>query len=240
MKKLVYWLLLLPFVIVAQEIKESKILSISEITVKEGHNKQFLEGVKQWKECYLENKGTESWNLWKQFQGNGHVYVMTGVNKNFAELDMDDSAGKSCRDIVTDFIMPHVESVNYNIASTMPDVSRDFMEGTKIVWVNFYRVKNGVIFTDLIKERVSIIKEVEGSPRSFWYSYMGGGPNAPHYFVSTPFKSFADMDVKRDNVWKLIEKAKGKKKADQLRDAGRAVIENSWSYIYVLNEELSK
>ncbi|MBP6584500.1 MAG: hypothetical protein KA215_02425, partial [Flavobacterium sp.] len=86
MKKLLCLLLLLPFVTVAQEIKESKILSISEITVKEGHNKQFLEGVKQWKECYLENKGTDSWNLWKQFQGSGHVYVMTGINKNFAEL----------------------------------------------------------------------------------------------------------------------------------------------------------
>ena len=44
----------------------------------------------------------------------------------------------------------------------------------------------------------------------------------------------------RDKNIDTIEKAKGKKKADQLRDAGRAVIESSWSYIYVLNEELSK
>ncbi|MCB0434161.1 MAG: hypothetical protein KDD18_14640, partial [Mangrovimonas sp.] len=63
MKKVLYLLLLCPLLIVAQENKDY-LLSISEITVKQGHNEAFLQGVKSWKECYLENKGEDKWGVW--------------------------------------------------------------------------------------------------------------------------------------------------------------------------------
>ena len=63
MRKLLFVMLLLPFVVIAQE-NESFLLNMSEITVKPGHEAQFVEGVKSWKACYLENEGQDKWNIW--------------------------------------------------------------------------------------------------------------------------------------------------------------------------------
>jgi len=41
----------------AQETEKGFILSMTEFTVKRGHDVQFREGVKAWKACYIENKG---------------------------------------------------------------------------------------------------------------------------------------------------------------------------------------
>ena len=86
MKKLVLLVVLMPFLIVAQQ-NESILLNLSEITVKPGHNAQFIQGVKAWKECYLENNGEDKWNMWKRVQGEGNVYTMTSVMANWAEMD---------------------------------------------------------------------------------------------------------------------------------------------------------
>jgi len=233
-------ILLVTFTSEAQAQTESKILSLTEITIKQGHRTQFLEAVKQWKECYIEKNGADKWGFWQQFQGSGNVYVLSGYNNTFAELDTDDPAGKACRDIVRDFIMPHVEKTNYTISKTIPEVSNSTNKEGTVIYVNFYRVKNGLAFFDLIKETAAIVKEIEGQPRAYWYSSVGGSPESADYFSVTTFKDFAEMDVKKEGVWKMIERVKGKKKSDQLLNSGVSLIENSWSYIYVWNEELSR
>ena len=51
----------------AQEVEDnSMILSVTEFTIKPGHNTQFREGVKAWKSCYLENEGDWSWEVWSR------------------------------------------------------------------------------------------------------------------------------------------------------------------------------
>jgi hypothetical protein len=42
----------------AQDEEDSMILSMTEFVIKPGHNTQFTEGVKAWKECYLEHELT--------------------------------------------------------------------------------------------------------------------------------------------------------------------------------------
>lgn len=239
MKKLLLLALLIPMLALAQN-DGGKLLNMSEITVKDGHESQFIAGVKMWKECYLEQKGTDKFNVWRRVQGEGIMYVLTGLMDNWAEMDKEDAAGKECRMKVLDFIMPHVEKVNYNIARTMPEVSKSTpSEGTKLVWVSFFRVENGVVFNDIIKETSSLLRSVEGTPRGTWYTFAGGGPDSPDYMVSTPYKGYADLDVTRDGIWKIYEKKNGKKKTDEIRAKFRASIENSWAYLYSLNEELS-
>lgn len=209
---------------------------MSEITVKTGQESEFNEGVKLWKKCYLENKGTDKFNIWRRAQGEGIMYVLTRMMDNWAEMDKEDVPGKECRKTVTDLIMPHVEKVHYSISRTMPEVSRATpAEGTKLVSVWFFRIENGVVFNEVIKETSSAMKSAEGSVRGTWYSFVGGGPDSPNYMVSTPYKSFADLDVTRDGVWKIYEDKNGKEKTDELR----ASLKNSWSYFYSLNEELS-
>lgn len=239
MKKLLLLAVLIPMFAFSQN-DGSKLLNMSEITLKPGHESQFIAGVKMWKECYLENKGTDKFNVWRRVQGEGIMYVLTGMMDNWAEMDKEDAAGKECRMKVLDFIMPHVEKVNYNIARTMPEVSKATpSEGTKLVWVSFFRVENGTVFNDVIKETASVRKSAEGSVRGTWYSFAGGGPDSPDYMLSTPYKGYADMDITRDGVWKIYENKHGKKKTDETRAKFRASIENSWAYLYSLNEELS-
>ena len=98
MKQLMYLLLLLPLVIIAQE-NEGYLLTMSEITVKQGQNDAFTAGVKAWKECYLENNGEDKWNMWRRMQGEGNVYIFSGTMTSWAEFDNDsgDEAGKNCR-----------------------------------------------------------------------------------------------------------------------------------------------
>lgn len=215
------------------------LMNITEITVKQGHNAQFMDGVKKWKECYLENKGVDQWNIWKRVQGEGTVYVMTGIMNSWAEMDKEDSAGEACYTTVINFIMPHVEKVTYSIAQSMPEFSRGPNEDTKLVWVTFYRVKNDLDFKEIIGAVSGAIKAKEGSSRAWWYSYMGGAVDAPDYMVSTPYKGYADLDISRDSAAKVYEDAIGKKKMDEMRAKWRNAVSDSWSYMYTLNSELS-
>tara|TARA_R110000850_G_scaffold147130_1_gene269302 strand:- start:13421 stop:14158 length:738 start_codon:yes stop_codon:yes gene_type:complete len=218
---------------------ESILLSVSEITVKQGHHAQFMEGVKKWKECYLENDGKEGWNMWRRVQGEGTVYIMASVMPNWAEMDKEDPANKDCYATVLNFIMPHVEKVNYNIARSMPEFSRTMPEDTKLVWVTFFKVNDGTVFREIVGAVSNAIKAKEGTQRGIWYNYMGGAADAADYMVSTPYSGFAQMDITRDTPWKIYENAVGKKKADEMGAKWDAAVDDAWSYIYTLNTELS-
>lgn len=240
MRKLLYLMLLLPIVVVSQ-VNESFLLNLSEITVKPGHSAQFIEGVKLWKECYVENNGEDKWNIWKRVQGEGTVYTMTSRMAKWAEMDENaDEAGKACRTIVLNFIIPHVKSVHYNIARSMPDVSTTAsMEDATVVWVYNAKTSNSTNFMEVVKEITAATKKVEGNPRGTWYSLAGGSPGVADYFVALAFKNFAELDIDKDNVWKVYEKVNGKPKTDALRAKMRASLSSDWSYIYSLNKELS-
>lgn len=217
----------------------SQILNVTEFTLLPGHEMQFIEGVKLWKECYKEHSGTDNFNVWKRFHGEGVVYVLTGFAANWVEMDKEDDAGKACRITAIRMIMPHVEKTNYSTARSMPEYSREPLEDTTLFWVYFFRVNNSTAFNEVAKELTSTTRQKEGTPRGQWFSYMGAGPDSPHFMVSVPYKGFPDLDVTRDGVWKVYESVHGKKKSDDLRAKWRSSIENSWDYLYTLNKEMS-
>ena len=158
---------------------------------------------------------------------------------NWAEMDKKDPARNACRAIVTNYIMPHVESIEQTMASNLPELSRPSMEGTKVIWVTFFKVKKGMDFLDLIKNVSSAVKTSEGNFRGYWYRVIGGGPDAPDYFITEPYKSFADLDKQQDNPYKVYEKVNGKKAGDAIMAKAKSSIENAWSYLYTLSEDLS-
>lgn len=239
MRKLLCLILLLPFVVVSQE-NESFLLNLTELTVKYGHDDQFKEGVKSWKKCYQENEGKNKWNVWQRVQGEGSVYTITSTMPNWAEMDdNNDVAGKECRMIGVNLIRPHIKSRNYNIARSMPLVSRStpMPEDTKLVWVYNVKTSNSDSFKEAVKEINAAVKKAEGDSRAIWYNVQGG--QGADYFVAVPYKNFADLDADRDGVWKIYEKANGKAKTDALKAKFRMSVSTDWSYMYSLNEELS-
>ena len=190
-----FLILILPMVMVSQE-NESFLLNLTEITVKYGHNAQFIEGVKSWKKCYMDNEGKDNWSVWKRVQGEGSVFTITSRMANWAEMDEEgDAAGKACRMNVVNSIRPHVKSIHYNVARSMPDLSRSGLpEGTEMVWVYNVKVNNSQNFKDVVGEITKAVKNVEGNPRGIWYNTVGGAPEVSDYFVAVPFKNFADLD----------------------------------------------
>ncbi|GAA4976780.1 hypothetical protein GCM10023315_29550 [Algibacter aquimarinus] len=241
MKKLLYLILLLPLVVFSQE-NERFLLNMSEITVKRGHEVQFIEGVKSWKECYLENEGEDKWNIWRRVQGEGTVYTMTSRMAKWAEMDESgDEAGKACRTLVQNFILPHVESVHYNVASSIPEISTKtpMSEDTELVNVYNFKISNSTTFREVVDALTSEMKKSKEGNRATWYAVVGGAPEVADFFVAVPFKNFAELDIERDGVWKVYADAKGKDKAAAIRDKFRASLESDWSYMYTLNKELS-
>ena len=216
------------------------ILTTTEFTVKSGHASQFEEGVKAWKACYLENKGEWTWTMWQRYNGKGSVYVLASTSKNWAEMDDEnDEAGKKCRQIAMDKIIPHVESSEDNFATSIPEFSRTGASEMNIIWVSFFQVENSVLFREIIKETGDIMQKAENDKRGYWYVSNGGGPESADFFVTTPYKNFAALDVERDGVWKMVENAKGKEYSDKLRTSFRSTLKNSWAYMFKRMDDLS-
>lgn len=241
MKKLLFMVLLFPLLAVSQS-NSSILLNMSEFTIKPGHEQQFTEGVKAWKKCYLDNEGTWKWNMWRRVQGEGTVYVLTSTMANWAEMDDDnDPAGQKCWANAINLIMPNIKSSHFNVARSVPSISRTtpMPETTTLVNVYNFKTSNGQAFREVVDELSAAMKKAEGSLRGTWYDVQGGSPEMADYFVGIPHDNFADLDVDRDGVWTIYEKANGKAKTDALRAKMRSSLSSDWSYMYTLNKELS-
>lgn len=223
----------------AQEKEKSYILSMTEFTVKPGHDFKFREGIKAWKECYLGNEGEWNWTVWKRVQGNGNVYALTSYMEKWAEMDEVDDAGKECRDIARELINPHIESSGYFLYRTMPEISSDSDTDNKLVWVTFWDVHNSSIFRETINQVSGILEKAEGNTRGTWYVSMGGEPDTPNYFVASPYESYASLDESEDKVWEVVAKSEGEKARDELRENLRNSVNDVWAFIYERQDELS-
>lgn len=238
MKKLLLLVLLLPLMAVSQS-NSSFLLNMTEITVKQGHNEEFLQGMSAYKKCFTDNGGTYDSNLWRRVQGEGTVYVLTSTMANWAEMDEGPSdARNKCWDNVINHVRPHIQSVGRNIARSMPDLSRttSMPETTKVVYVYNVKTSNDQAFRDVVGELTSAIKKAEGDTRGTWYNTQGGSPDVADYFVGVPHDNFSSMDVDRDGPWTIYEKANGKAKTDALRAKFRASVSKDWSYLYRLTD----
>jgi hypothetical protein len=224
----------------AQEAERGFILSMTELTIKPGHDNQFKEGIKAWKACYLENDGEWTWNMWRRMNGEGNVYALTLAMDKWAEMDeTGDEAGMKCQALVRDLINPNIESSERNFARFMPDFSKSYPNPDPVLWVSYWQVNNWRKFREIIKEVTDETAKAEGAPRGFWYSVMGGNKDAADFFVATPFENFAAMDVERENVMNIYEKAHGKEKRDEMQAAFREVTDAAWSYLFRLDADIS-
>lgn len=222
----------------AQE-EGSMILSMTEFVVKPGHNTQFVEGIKAWKECYVENGGDWTWNMWSRVQGEGNVYGLTSYMENWAQMDdMSDEAGQACQSLAVNLINPNVEKATGNLARTIPSMSKDLVS-MDVLNVTYWRISNGTLFWETVRQVNSAISELEGEPRGYWYYGVGGDLNAPHAFVVNPYENFAAMDVDRDGPWEIIEEVHGSDKRAELQNNYREAVDVSWSYMYRRVADLS-
>lgn len=240
MKKLMYVLFFVPMLFLAQENK-GFILDATEITVKLGEEASFIQGVKAWKECYLENNGDDKWNMWRRIQGEGSVYIITGRMANWAEFDAPPKdANKECYHVVMNLIMPHVEKIKSSIARSIPDWgSSEGLANTGLVWVTYFKVNNSNAFSEVVGDvGAAMVSQGENRP-AYWYRVIGGDPEDADYFISNPYEKFSDLDMDEASVWEVYEKEHGKKKMLETRDKLRGCLDDAWSYLYKRMADLS-
>ncbi|WP_051605535.1 hypothetical protein [Sediminibacter sp. Hel_I_10] len=218
--------------------QESFILNVTEFTIKFGHDTDFTDGVKKWNKCYKENNGTKTWNVWHRLQGKGNVYVMAGRMNNWAEMDEKNPAAAACRAIALESITPHIESSEFNTTRSMPDISlKTDLAETNVIWTTSFIVNDDVAFNEVVKEVTTTMMSKDKTRGGYWYRVMGG--EGTDYFVSSPYKNFADMDVDRDGVWKMYESVHGKSKTETARKKLRDSCDRIWDYVYTLESDLS-
>lgn len=232
--------LTVPLTAAAQEEPAEQLLSILALQVKAGHDSDFTAGIAAWKECYIENEGEGSWNIWRQQQGQGNVYVAAFMMDNWADLDTPDEAARNCQAVALEKITPftHADSNTNSYARLMTDISRN-APLQDVIWVSNFRAKDGRLMMEVARKVNGAIREVEGAPRGYWYNVMGGHELAADYFVVTPFENFAALDVERDGVWDIVTKVHGEDEAERLRSDFMKSMDAGWSYLYRRNAELS-
>lgn len=234
------WLIASP-VFAQQQEPTIFIRVIVDFKVKEGHIQKFEKNLMEWKECYLSKGGKTAWNTFKRMDGEGDNYVITYVKPNWAAFDMKDEAGGACYSLAELMLSPHIEISGSYYTKFMPEVSiQGPPDAVEVVKVYFFKVKPGgyASFMENIKTMSGHINTVEGNKRGYWYQYMGGGENAPDFFVTMPYGDFGAMDEVK-GVWENIEKGLGKKKKDELYEAFFKPIEDVYSHLYRLAPKLS-
>ncbi|MDT8449519.1 MAG: hypothetical protein RQ847_05030 [Wenzhouxiangellaceae bacterium] len=221
-----------------QEAPETTLMTVYELHVKIGHDRQFREAMAEWKKCYLENDGKTGWGVWRRVQGKGSAYAVTFNSSGWADWASDDPAGEACESIITDRIDPHLDGVATEIARLMPEISGSVDEFSVVNVINF-RVADRATFNRIVKDVTTVLREDEHDYHAFWYQPVGGGPHAPDYFVVATIKDFAAMDEDTPGVWERYAAAKGQDAADKTRAEFGKALEDEWSYLYRRVEDLS-
>ena len=239
MRKLLVVVMLLPLFMWGQEEK-GPLMHIMEFTIKEGHQKDFMSGLKDWKSCYLENGGEESWSVWSRMMGDGSVVSITFWSDNWAQLDEEDDPkiSENCDPLVYDQLMPHVEKLNRMITRMKPGWSNSEPGDGPIVVANFFEVDDYGSFEEVVSEVTETLRDENGNPRGTWFSVMSG-KEGPDYFVTERYDNFAGLDADRDGVWKTYADAHGESKMKEMREKFRNALGDGYMNMYRLNKELS-
>ncbi|MBD8488957.1 hypothetical protein IFO69_09390 [Echinicola sp. CAU 1574] len=230
------------FSLFAQEEAPSEFIRvIVEFKVKEGQTSLFEKSISSWKECYLSNGGETAWSLFRRMDGEGDNYVLTYVKPNWAAFDDKDKAAGSCNSLADLMLSPNVEESSRYFTKFMPEISKQATpESPQLVAVTFFKVKTGKYrsFMDHVKTISGHIASAEGSPRGYWYRYLGGGENAPEFFTSNTHQSFSDLDG-ISSIWNTVENVLGKKEKDKLYDTFFESVDDLYNHIYQLIPEIS-
>lgn len=218
------------------------LMSVTEFTIKPGHDTQFQEGVKAWKACYIAEKGEWTWKVWQRQQGEGNVYVLASEMPNWAEMDKNDPVGGKCYSLVTAMIDPHIEKATSHVTRLLPEISKNTPTTDELISVGFYELSltDGHKFLPAVREVSASMAKAEGTVRGYWYSWLTMGPDSPNYHVVTPYKNFAAMDITRDSIWDIYEKEHGKEKRDAIQAQFRSSLKNVWTYHYKMNKDMSR
>ncbi|NCO18537.1 MAG: hypothetical protein GW900_00510 [Gammaproteobacteria bacterium] len=235
-------LLSLAGVSVAQETPV-RMLEITEIGVKIGHEMKFRVGVKAYLKCYGEKGGEGSWSTWRNVDGSGTSYHVVSSRSGWAELGKVDAARESCWPMIEEQVAPHMESVSTRFARHMPDWSGTPGDDNTVVRLHQFRVEDGKKFREVVGAVTAVMKESKYPHLGSWYDVLGNSSNEADYFVVAYYKDFAAMDEDRQTAYEAVKASAGEQRADALWEDFGDSLTDDWDYFTMLlhrDDELSR
>lgn len=207
------------------------------VDVKDGHGEQFREGIKAYYECYGENGGEKSWNVYTAETGKLGRYAFTFGGHNWAVFDEEEEASKACHDVFGERFLPHIDKAKSEFTRYMAEQSNVKDGEYNVAWVINFEVSDGMRFVEAVSKITEAAKEAEWGNYA-WYSVEAGGRHSGDFFVVILGEKFADFDEEMDPLWKMVEGVHGKEAAEQLRADLDETTTDDWSDIWRRHPDL--
>lgn len=213
------------------------VMQLIHIELKHGHDGPWRAAIKDFKACYEKAGGKRTWTAWRRLNGAGTVYTVVTSNANWAALDQRDEAMGGCYPAMMEATTPHEASVSEEFVRPNNDFSRP-IDGD-VVRVIGLMIDDYAGFMAAAGEINKTLKDADAGPHLLWMEVEGGPADAADMQIVMGYDNFAAMDVEVEGVWAVVERIHGKDKMLELRKAVQASVDDSWTYLYKRDGELS-
>lgn len=207
------------------------------VDVKHGHGEEFRDGLKAYFDCYGENDGEKSWNVYSAETGKLGRYAITFGGHKWAVFDEPEEAQKACSEQFGEQVFPHIAKAKSEFTSYMAEQSKIKEGEYNVAWVFDFIVKDNRRFVNAIGKITEAAKEADWGNFA-WYSVVSGGSHASDFFLVALEENFAGFDEDNKPLWEMVEGVHGKETAEKLRTDLMETVEKDWSTIWERHPDL--
>jgi hypothetical protein len=196
-----------------------------EDTVAPTQQAAYEAGVKDYNRCLRQHGFKFAVLALEHVTGNTYVYSYVVTLPNWAGLDTSQAKAAVCDSELEAGVNPHLLSETAAVSTVMPGFSHhpgDVTPMTPLTDVISFTLKPGRAPHDAFTKGVKAIYAAEVKSNWPYYSELDemnyAGPGAPDFQLIIPARSWAEIGTPESpSVWKMLAKAYGQRKADEIR-----------------------
>lgn len=208
------------------------------VKVKHQHGEKFREGLKAYFDCYGENGGEKSWNVYSAETGKLGRYAITTGDQKWAAFDEEEEASKACSETFGEQVIPHMVGAKSLFRGYMAEQSKLKDGEYNVFQVIDFKVDDSRRFVDAITKITEAAKEADWGNFA-WYGVHSSGGEAGDFHVVIPHENFAGFGEDNKPLWEMVEDVHGKKTAETLRTDLMETVDEDWSNIWERHPDLS-
>ncbi|MGH9434447.1 MAG: hypothetical protein ACRD06_00445 [Terriglobia bacterium] len=216
-------------------------------TVAPADQQAYEAGIKAYNQCLSQHGFKFTWGAWTHVTGNTYMYSYDSDPSTWADFDAMHSAGSVCDSVWESQVNPHLMSETSALMVMMPEMSnmpKGADLGTGLIDVTFFNLKQGHEAQDAFMGAAKMV--AAAAAKTNWpgiYAFtqiQDAGPGAPDFVLVWPAKNWADygQDI-NPPLWKMVENAYGKNKADEIRKTINDAIVGSSSHLDAYSSDLT-
>jgi hypothetical protein len=218
-----------------------------EDTVAPPQEAAYEAGVKAYNQCLRQHGFKFAVLALEHVTGNTYAYSYVVTLPNWAGLDTIHAMAGVCDSEFEADVNPHLLSETASVSTVMPGFSHyagDATSMTPLTDVISFTLKPGRAPYDAFTKAVKAIYAAEAKSNWPHYSELDemndAGPGAPDFQLIIPARSWAEIGTPASpSVWKMVAKAYGQRKADEIRKSIDDAIASSEEHVDRYDPSLS-